>query len=141
MPSFNVLIEGSSFCPLDLTFKTANVQIPQGVDVVYDGVHHYSLLGRTGDFEDFSRDRRFVVVGREANIESLENCQGIVLPYGPDFARTLSGPRTILLRDGRLFTNRSRSFGYLRLIPEVLKEARRLFTDCLFDELYSRVVM
>ena len=102
MRNLNAVIEGTSHYNLGRPlFKLANLEIPENVFLIYDTSFKFHLYGATKDFKEIERAN--LNVGTFKRVDELSVCSGIVLPYRGEFKSLLENPRTVLLRDGRIF--------------------------------------
>lgn len=138
---FNSVIEGTYHDEWFLFhYKLANLSIPKNVSLINDGTNKYSFFGKTEDF--ISVDQNKKTDSLEIEVDSLSFGPGIVLPFRGGIPNILDRPRTISLRDGRIFVDEHMIIDekYVKAIPEILQTANKLFTDKQTNENYKKIM-
>ena len=122
---FNAVIEGTYHDNWsNLNYKITQIEVPENTAVLNDGTYKYKLHGRTDDFENVQR-----VNGEAGDLEAKIDFLGFILER----------PRTVCMRDGRIFvddhmiTNKA----YLDAVSSVVKTAGEIFGEKKFSELYD----
>ena len=87
------------------------------------------LNGRLGDLET-----RTEPLGLSVGVD--------VLYYGGVLLNIIERPRTVCMRDGRVFisTDMIKDEAYLGVLPSILEKAEEIFGDERFSELYAKVI-
>ena len=125
MENLNAVVEGNSHYNLKIPlFKLVNLEIPENVFLIDDTSRRFNFYGVTNDFKKI--ERRDLDVGTFKRVDRLSLCPGIVLPYRGEFKSLLENPRTVILKDGRVFVENGirRNLEYMRLLHgEIISEA------------------
>ena len=128
---FNAVIEGTYFDNwYSFNYKIALLEIPAETSVLDDNIYKYKRYGKTNDFQNIQE------VDRESNnletkIGFLGFCDGIVLPYIGGIPNVLERPRTVCLRDGRIFIedHMLTDKAYIDRISLIVKSIGEIFSD------------
>ena len=140
---FNAVVEGTYHDQwITLNFKITRIEIPENTAVLNDGVYKYRLHGRTDDFEHVQR-----VNGESGDLEAKINFlglyEGFVLPYKGGILNILERPRTVCMRDGRVYIDEDMAIDkfYLSAVPSIVKAAGEMFGKEALSELYKQVTI
>jgi hypothetical protein len=139
---FNAVIEGTYHGELrNLNYKLVQLQIPEDAAILNDGIYRYKLHGKTEDFESIQKVNDGVG-GLEVTIDFLGFCEGVVLPYKGGILKILEIPRTVCMRDGKVFIGEHMSMDktYLDVFSSIVKTAGEIFRDKRFIELYNNLL-
>jgi len=122
---FNAVIEGTYHDEWNrLNYKIAELQIPEGTQVINDGTYRYVNFESKPDEKSKG--------GLETMVDSLGFLPGIVLPFrGGTFPQVLERPRAVVLRDFRVFVDEGmlKDQKYVSVLPNILMNAGRIFND------------
>ena len=138
---FNAVIEGTYHDDWsNLNYKIIQLDIPENIAILCDGTYKYKLYGRTQDFADVTKVNG-AAGDLETKIDFLGFCEGVVFPYGRGIPNILERPRTVCMRDGRIFIDDQMITDqtYLDTVLAVVKTAGKIFSDKRFSELYEEV--
>ncbi len=101
--------------------KLASLIIPEGINVVSDGVYNYRLFGRAADFKEV----------KEVKYEGIE--QAKIKPLIFAGGAIIEKPRMVCLDDGRIFVEENigiLSKDYLsNIVPFVVENSGRIFQE------------
>ncbi len=136
--AFNAVIEGTEADDWrNFNFKITRLDIPENATVIDDRVYRYTLYGRTTDFKSIELAKK-QQAGLETKVDFLGFCEGATLPYhGGIFPNVLGRPRTVVLQDGRVFTEMGDD-EYRKALPEIVKVAGEIFNDERAKNVYER---
>jgi len=105
---FNAVIEGTFHDEWTrFNYKIVQIDVPVRTSVINDVTYKYGLaaVARTKDFQSVIETSE-IAEEREVKIDSLGFCNGVVLPYRGGIPNLLERPRTVFMRDGRIFVER-----------------------------------
>lgn len=139
---FNAVIEGTYHDEWStLNYKLARLQVPENAAVLNDGTYKYQLHGKTADFKNLQKAAGESSL--EAKIEFIGFCNGVVLPYMGGIPCILERPRTVCMKDGRIFVDEHMSTDklYMDAMTSIMGSAGKIFQDKKFSDLYNKVVI
>jgi hypothetical protein len=126
-PPFNAVIEGSYHDDWNHHHaKLAQLDVPDDVQRLNDGVYKYALYGRY----DNNSLLELKPGDLEKEIGFLGFCNGVMLPVHQGLSsRVLERPRSFLLRDGRVFVEEHMldDQEYMKILSQLLQQTYELF--------------
>jgi hypothetical protein len=140
---FNTIIEGSYHDNWkNFHHKLSYIDVPNNTTAIDDGENVYPLYGVTRDFHTTQMVKS---VGElELKTDSLSLSKGVVLSsQGGPFVNILEEPRTICLRDGRIFVGSTMLMeeGYIEWIPRIVESAGEMFKEERLSIIYKKIML
>lgn len=134
---FNVIVEGSySGVTKDAGLKIMRFEVHEDAASINDGEYRYVFYGKTDDFENIKKVPS-EVSGLEVKINPLSSILGIVLEARTVF---LPRPRTVYIRDGRIFVEeymRNEESYMSAVVPSTLTFAGKVFANRETAEIFD----
>lgn len=141
-PSFDAVIEGTYHDEWNtLNYKLARLNVPSNVGTLKTGGYVFPLYGVAENFQNVKKTTSSSPV--EINIDSLEMCNGVTLPYqGGERSQFIERPRSVYLIDGRIFIEKNMRYepGYLDAVPKIVENSGKLFRNEGYRKLFTQVV-
>lgn len=141
--SFNTLIEGTYHDEWSFFhYKMANLEIKEDIIIINDGIYKYFLYAKRKDYRKL--DKKVSKENIEQKLNFLGFCDGLVLPVSGQLPNFLERPRTLILRDGRVFIDDHMmdDQNYLKALEDIAKKrAKEIFSNTKYESLYQELVI